>query len=75
MRLEVMRMKQTRVIHVRLGEKCICCQGARTEGIRIFDSFICLKCEEGIVDVESNEEPYGHFITALRGISPSVNEN
>ncbi|WP_368506032.1 sigma factor G inhibitor Gin [Alkalihalophilus sp. As8PL] len=71
MKLEVMRMKQTRVIHVRLGEKCMCCNQVGNEGLHVFKSFICHLCEKEIVGVECEQEHYQHYISNLRDILPS----
>ncbi|WP_232718759.1 sigma factor G inhibitor Gin [Bacillus sp. FJAT-45037] len=71
MRLEVIQVKKTRVIHVRLGENCVCCQRIRHEGIRLFSTFICQGCEREIITTDCQDIEYETKIDRLRYILPT----
>lgn len=50
------------------NRSCIVCGNEETQGIFIFDSFVCQRCEQEIVTTDASEDKYRFFIRQMRSI-------
>lgn len=48
------------------GETCIICEEHKTKGFHLYHSFICLNCENEIVQTNTNDPKYQYFIEKLK---------
>ncbi len=52
----------------RIAQRCIVCEQERTDGIAIFEQFICQRCEQEMVNTDVRDEKYPFFIHQMRQI-------
>ncbi|MRG88151.1 sigma factor G inhibitor Gin [Salinibacillus xinjiangensis] len=58
--------KQTAVKKV-----CQVCNQEKAEGITVYTTFICLECEQEMINTEPGDEKYQYFVEKLRVINHS----
>lgn len=44
------------------AEECLICEEYKSEGIHLFESFICMDCEQEIVNTKTNDPKYRFFV-------------
>ncbi|MFC4768512.1 sigma factor G inhibitor Gin [Effusibacillus consociatus] len=47
---------------------CIVCREPKSEGIRIWEQFVCVSCEREIVQTDVEDEKYPFYIERMKGI-------
>lgn len=47
---------------------CIVCKQPKSEGIRIWEQFVCVQCEREIVSTEVEDEKYSFYIERMKKI-------
>jgi hypothetical protein len=47
---------------------CIVCKHSKSEGIRIWEQFVCVECERDIVTTEVEDEKYSFYIERMKKI-------
>ncbi|WP_274379432.1 sigma factor G inhibitor Gin [Alkalihalobacterium alkalinitrilicum] len=57
------------------GQKhCVICEQEKSEGIHLFEYFICEKCERQIVITEPNDVYYHYYLKKMKKIKlPTIN--
>ena len=50
------------------GNRCIICDQWRERGFFLYDSFICLHCEQEMVETSVEDEKYHYFIKKLKKV-------
>ncbi|MDA3128882.1 carnitine--CoA ligase [Aliibacillus thermotolerans] len=53
------------------GDCCIVCEKVKKEGIYVLHSFICLQCEQEIVQLEPEDPAYRETVKKLRKLNMS----
>ncbi|WP_240666776.1 sigma factor G inhibitor Gin [Longirhabdus pacifica] len=51
-----------------MNHYCIICDQFKEEAVSVYLSFICLDCEQAIVNTETTDEKYEFFIQQLRAL-------
>lgn len=49
--------------------KCMICQVSAEEGISILDSFLCVDCEQEIVQTEVEDSRYSMFVYKMKDLN------
>ncbi len=68
-------MKKTKVIHVRLKERCAVCEKLKTEGIKVFHSFLCEQCEQEMLETDTEDAKYQYYLEKMKNLLPSTGES
>ncbi|EJS61315.1 carnitine--CoA ligase [Bacillus cereus] len=53
------------------SEICIVCETKRKEGIYVYNNLICYECERDMVNTETNDPKYIHYLKQLRKLEVS----
>ncbi|MDH4424416.1 MULTISPECIES: sigma factor G inhibitor Gin [Bacillus] len=53
------------------SEICIVCETKRTEGIYVYNNLICHECEKDMVNTETDDPKYIHYLKQLRKLEVS----
>ncbi|PGM87663.1 sigma factor G inhibitor Gin [Bacillus cereus] len=53
------------------SEICIVCETKRREGIYVYNNLICYECERNLVNTETNDPQYIHYLKQLRKLEVS----
>ena len=53
-------------------EVCIVCKEKKTRGIHICHQFICQSCEQEIVQTQTTDDRYHHYLERLRKIKQTL---
>ncbi|WP_413377048.1 sigma factor G inhibitor Gin [Alkalihalobacillus sp. 1P02AB] len=61
-------MKKTGVIQLRLGEVCMICEKPQKAGIHVIDSFLCEACERKIINSNTSDLDYSHYLHQMKKI-------
>lgn len=52
-----------------IGEQCLICEKEKMLGIHICHQFICLSCEQALVDTDTGDESYAYYLRKLRRLN------
>lgn len=54
-------------------KQCVICEEAKEEGIHLYTSFICTRCEYHMIHTDVREEKYKYYVEKLKNINqPSL---
>ncbi|MGU3443321.1 sigma factor G inhibitor Gin [Bacillus cereus] len=53
------------------SEVCIVCETKRKEGIYVYNNLICYECEKDMVNTETDDPKYIHYLKQLRKLEVS----
>ncbi|AUB66540.1 carnitine--CoA ligase [Bacillus thuringiensis] len=53
------------------SEVCIVCEAKRKEGIYVYNNLICYECEKDMVNTETDDPKYIHYLKQLRKLEVS----
>lgn len=53
------------------SEICIVCETKRKEGIYVYNNLICYECEKDMVNTETDDPKYIHYLKQLRKLEVS----
>ncbi|EEL90048.1 carnitine--CoA ligase [Bacillus cereus] len=53
------------------SEICIVCETEREEGIYVYNNLICHECEKDMVNTETDDPKYIHYLKQLRKLEVS----
>ncbi|PFJ09310.1 carnitine--CoA ligase [Bacillus cereus] len=53
------------------SEICIVCEAKKEEGIHVYHNLICYECERDMVNTETNDPKYIHYLKQLRKLEVS----
>ncbi|QWG61562.1 sigma factor G inhibitor Gin [Bacillus mycoides] len=53
------------------SEICIICETKRGEGIYVYNNLICYECERNLVNTETTDPKYIHYLKQLRKLEVS----
>lgn len=53
------------------SEICIVCEIKRGEGIYVYNNLICYECERNLVNTETTDPKYIHYLKQLRKLEVS----
>ncbi len=51
------------------GEKCVVCEQIKSVGIHLYTSYICHDCERVIIQTDTSDPKYRHYIKQLKKIT------
>ncbi|MDE3840509.1 sigma factor G inhibitor Gin [Bacillus methanolicus] len=51
------------------GETCVVCEQVKLKGIHIYTSFICMECEQDLIQTETNDPKYKYYLKQLKKIT------
>ncbi|WP_087946614.1 sigma factor G inhibitor Gin [Neobacillus bataviensis] len=55
--------------HKQYVETCVICESLKPKGIHLYTSFICTECENDLIQTDTNDPKYKHFLKQLRKIT------
>jgi hypothetical protein len=65
--MEMMALRQS-------GENCVVCEKSGSNGIWLWNKFLCETCERKIVSTDTDDEHYNFYLSRLKKVSlPKVN--
>ncbi len=48
---------------------CVICEQSQSTGIHLYTSFICIQCEEQIVNTETDDPHYNYYVQQLKRVT------
>ncbi len=48
---------------------CVICEQLQSTGIHLYTSFICMQCEEQIVNTETDDPHYNYYVQQLKRVT------
>ncbi|MFC4803319.1 sigma factor G inhibitor Gin [Neobacillus sp. GCM10023253] len=66
--MEVERLSSN-LAHNHLGETCVICENLKAKGIHLYTSFICTECENDLIQTDTSDPKYKHYLKQLRKIT------
>ncbi|WML46436.1 sigma factor G inhibitor Gin [Neobacillus sp. PS3-40] len=55
--------------HSQFGETCVICEQLKPNGIHLYTSFICEKCEKDIIRAKTNDPRYKFYLKQLKKVT------
>lgn len=52
-----------------LIETCVICENQKSKGIHLYTSFICSDCEHELIQTDTNDPKYKHFLKQLKKVN------
>ena len=55
--------------HSHFEETCVICENQKTKGIHLYTSFICADCEHELIQTDTGDPKYKHFLKQLKKVT------
>ncbi len=55
--------------HQALQETCVICEEQKVKGIHLYTSFLCVDCENELIQTDTSDPKYKYFLKQLKKVT------